>query len=205
MGKGFASPTQFRGDDIKNALIRNWRQLVTFINTWVVTYDTDATTLALPGDVTVAGDLTVTGTFGGAAYAHMYTSTPVATTISDTTNYVKLAGTTTLHDGLNFTMPSDGRLTYGGSGAGHFLVTVSISQTSASANQVFHYRVAINGTTDAASEMTRKQGTAADVGSLSFAQIESLSPNDYIEVYVRNETSATNVTAEFCQVTITRS
>ena len=65
LGKGFASPAQYRGDDYKTALIRNWRALVTFLNTWAVRYDSDGTNL------TVAGDLVVTGNLGanGAAAA----------------------------------------------------------------------------------------------------------------------------------------
>ena len=61
MGKGFSSPAQYRGDDVKTALIRNWRALVTFINTWAVRYEPDGETLALAGDVTAVGNLGVNG------------------------------------------------------------------------------------------------------------------------------------------------
>ena len=60
-GKGFASPTQFKGEDIKNALIRNWRNLTTYINTWVVKYDANGIDLELAGDLTVAGNIGVNG------------------------------------------------------------------------------------------------------------------------------------------------
>lgn len=61
MGKGFASPAQYRGDDIKPALVSNWRALTTHLNSYVPTFNADGVTLALPGDLTVAGALT-TGT-----------------------------------------------------------------------------------------------------------------------------------------------
>lgn len=59
MGKGFASPAQYRGDDVKPALISNWRALTTHLNSYVPTFNADGTTLALPGDLDVAGALTV--------------------------------------------------------------------------------------------------------------------------------------------------
>lgn len=61
MGKGFASPAQYRGADIKPALVSNWRALTTHLNSYVPTFNADGVTLALPGDLTVAGALT-TGT-----------------------------------------------------------------------------------------------------------------------------------------------
>ncbi len=73
MGKGFGSPAQFRGDDksVRTALIENWRALVTYINSYVPSYDAGTNDLTLPdyvdivGDLDVGGDLDVTGTISG--------------------------------------------------------------------------------------------------------------------------------------------
>lgn len=59
MGKGFASPAQYRGDDVKGALTKNWRALVTHLNSYVPTFTDGGTNLSLPGDLAVTGALTV--------------------------------------------------------------------------------------------------------------------------------------------------
>lgn len=59
MGRGFASPAQYRGDDIKPALVSNWRALTTHLNSYVPTFNSDGTTLDLPGALNVTGALTV--------------------------------------------------------------------------------------------------------------------------------------------------
>lgn len=59
--KGFALPRQFRKASLEEALSRNMRELVSFLNSFVVRFESDGTTLLLPGDVTVSGDTTVAG------------------------------------------------------------------------------------------------------------------------------------------------
>lgn len=61
MVRKFASPEQFRGENIRPALIANWRSLVTHLNRFVPWLESDGTSLLLPGDVSVAGNLDVTG------------------------------------------------------------------------------------------------------------------------------------------------
>ena len=200
-GKGFASPTQFKGEDIKNALIRNWRNLTTFINTWVVTFDSDGNTLDLPGDLNVQGDLTVEGN-NDPQYAGMYISTPTATVIAATTSHYKVLGTTTSALLSNFTMPANNRLTYTGVGTRVFHVDVALSTTTAAANVVVEWAIAKNGTVITGTEIQRKQTTAADVAAVALDFVVSLTLNDYIEVFVKNTTSATNVTATKMVVTI---
>lgn len=74
--RGFALPRAFRKEGLAESLSRNFRELTTFINTFVVRFETDASTVALPGDLTVAGDadvtgdLAVTGTITGVNYDH---------------------------------------------------------------------------------------------------------------------------------------
>lgn len=200
MGKGFSSPAQYRGDQIKTALIRNWRALVTFINTWVPTYESDGVSLVIAGDLTVPGDLTVQGTYTD-SYGTYYVSSSAATTISNTTAHFKVAGTTTAGPLSQFTH-TDNRLTYTGTPTQVFHVDVAISMTSASANQVIEFAIFKNGTLETGSEIQRKQGTATDVAALALDFMVSMATNDYVEVYVKNTTSATNVTADKMVVSI---
>lgn len=59
--KGFAFPRQFRAASLAESLSRNNRELVSFLNSYVVRFESDASTLLLPGDVTVAGATTLEG------------------------------------------------------------------------------------------------------------------------------------------------
>lgn len=59
-GKGFSSPAQFKGEDVKNALIRNWRNLTTFINTWVVRTEPDGQNVVIEGALGVNGNAAAT-------------------------------------------------------------------------------------------------------------------------------------------------
>jgi len=65
--KGFAFPRAFRDSSLAESLARNMRELVTFMNTFVVRFDDGAQNLTLPADLTVVGDVSATdGTFTGA-------------------------------------------------------------------------------------------------------------------------------------------
>lgn len=196
--KGFASPAQFKGDDVKGALIRNWRQLTTFINTWVVRLDPDGSALTLPGDLTVGGDLTVTGSGLGSStsYGAMYVSTPAATTISVAGTYVKAAGTTTIGtNNVDFTMPANNRLTYGGTDTKVFAVSVDLTFYCATGYNEMRVQIAKNGTVIAESAGGGKQtasGTAAVTGTAQ--ALVSLATTDYVEIWITNVTSTANIT-----------
>lgn len=132
------------------------------------------------------------------AMGGLYISGSSATTVSDTTSYFKVAGTTTSRTLHNFTMDTDGRLTYSGTPDIHVDCTATISMTAAQNNENIHFRVGLNGdatTADAiASETERYVSTGADVGAASVHYDSQMSNGDYLELFVRNETSATNVT-----------
>lgn len=128
----------------------------------------------------------------------IYISSSSATTISDTTTYFKVAGTTTSRTLKNFSMPTDGRLTYTGTPDIHVHVTASLSFTTASNSQIIHVRIGKNGSAtgadSVASEVQGKVGTGADVGDHAVHYDTMLSNGDYLEVFVRNESSASNLT-----------
>jgi hypothetical protein len=130
----------------------------------------------------------------------LWFSTPAATTTSDTGTYYKAAGTTTLQTSpaaVNFDMPANNRLRYTGTPTRQFLVQANASQTTASGSVVIHYRLAVDGTTVASSEIQRKQGTTpSDVGAFSIGTIVTLANGSYVELWLRNATSTTTVTVE---------
>lgn len=53
--KGFALPRQFREKSLSESLSRNFRELTSFLNSFVVRFEPDGSSLLLPGDVTVDG------------------------------------------------------------------------------------------------------------------------------------------------------
>lgn len=62
MGRGFAFPRSFRKDTLAESLSRNMRELTTYLNTWVVRFEADGTSLDLPGTLDVTGNTTLDGT-----------------------------------------------------------------------------------------------------------------------------------------------
>lgn len=127
----------------------------------------------------------------------IYISTPTETTVAAANTPLKAAGTTTLlATAQNFTMPANNRLTYTGTPDVLANVSISISMTAAANNKVVTMYVAENGTPVAASAVERKVGTGADVGALSVQYALTLSTNDYVELFVENNTDDTNLTIE---------
>ncbi len=60
--KGFAFPRRFKSaDSLLATLSRNNRELLAFLNNFVIRFDSDGSTVTLPGDLSVAGGLTVIG------------------------------------------------------------------------------------------------------------------------------------------------
>ena len=125
-------------------------------------------------------------------------------TIDDSTNYFEATAMTwTLSSGAHEFDESDGngRLTYTGAQdiMCHIACTISMT-TGGSNNQVLHFRLGKNGTTDAASEVQRKVGTGTDVGSTAMHLIASLSTGDHISLFAKNATSTGNVTIECANI-----
>lgn len=99
-----------------------------------------------------------------------------------------------------FDMDSNGRLRYTGAEPVVANVGLSVAVTSASSNQVIHYRLGKNGATSVNSEGHRKIGTGADVGAISIAGIFELDTNDYLSLFVSNESGSNDITIETAQL-----
>jgi hypothetical protein len=133
------------------------------------------------------------------------TGNATATVIGSAGTFVKVAGTTTEVASVTqkFSNATTNRSVYTGAFPGSFLVTVFASMTSGN-NQNLRMRVAVNGTTIAASNalfQTSGSGAASNIGTQVMV---SLSTNDYVEVFVTNDTAANNIAVSDLNVTITR-
>lgn len=122
-----------------------------------------------------------------------------AVTIAGTVNYYEATAPTWVlgsFDALFDQSSGNGRLKYLGVVAADLHIACTISLTCGSNNQVIHARLGKNGVSDAASEVQFKLGTVGDVASTALHLIATVSPGDYISLFVRNETGANNVTVE---------
>jgi len=125
-----------------------------------------------------------------------------ATTITSSGTYYKVAGTTTANTLYLFTH-TDNRLTYTGTPTHFFRIMASpISMISAGTNVVVSLKFAKNGTV-IGYPSTRKINTGSDVGSASCHFGVSLATNDYIELFITNETNTSTVTVEDLFISIT--
>lgn len=125
-----------------------------------------------------------------------------ATTISNTTDYYAVAGTTALSAMyLNFDQPGSGQLRYTGTVERHMHIACSISYKAASNNQsvlfqIMHYD---------ASGATASAVTSSRINDLIGTSTEStalhadvmMDTNDYLYLAVRNSTGANNITVEY--------
>lgn len=118
-----------------------------------------------------------------------------ATTIAVAGTYYKVLGTTTANTLDGFTHTNN-RLTYAGTTTHYFKIIASpISMISAGTNIISSLKLAKNGTV-IGYPVTRKINTGADVGACSLSFDVSLATNDYIELFVTNETNTSTVTVE---------
>ena len=128
--------------------------------------------------------------------AEIYVATPAATTVSAVSTWYKMAGATS--SGVisgHYTHPSDGRVTHTGTVTRTNLIQAVVSFTCASANQDVWISVYKSGTIVDSSIQKHKVGASGDISSTYIQCLVSLAENDYVEVYVLNDTSAANVTA----------
>lgn len=133
-----------------------------------------------------------------------YITSASQTSISSQSTPVKAAGTTALSDNTVaylFDMPANNRLRYTGTPDIHAHIAISTSMTTASNQKLVELSVYKNGTTQLAHSIVRRfVSTGADVGSTALHADVMLSTNDYIELWVANETDDTNLTIQFLYV-----
>lgn len=129
------------------------------------------------------------------AVGAIYFSTPVETIISTISTKTLALGTTTattpLHD---IDMPQNNRIQYIGVPTRHFIIDVALSTIAAGNNKTLEYQLFKNGIALPETLMTRAHGTGVDHGALPITTNVHLAQDDYIELFVSNETDDTNLT-----------
>jgi len=124
-----------------------------------------------------------------------------ATVISGSGVPTKVLGTTTPNAINQKFSHSDNRLTYTGGLIRDFQVSVTTSLTSGNNNVIGVY-VAKNGTILTESEMYGTTSSAGRAESISCQTILEMEENDYIEIWVENNTATQDITVEYMNVII---
>ena len=131
---------------------------------------------------------------------------PAATTIAVAGTYVKAAGTTTFDagpDDFSDDSGTDNRVKYTGLPTRHATVDATISYTCASSNQIIGIKLAINGVAIDGSETRHKIGTGSDLVSVALSAHIDIDTDDFLEIWLTNETTTASVTIENLHVMVT--
>jgi hypothetical protein len=127
------------------------------------------------------------------------TNNATATTIIATNTPVKASGTTTANTINQKFTHTDNRLTYVGALIRDFQVTATVSLSSGNNNLIGVY-VAKNGTVIPSSEMYSTTSSGGKAESITCQTILELNENDYIEIWVENNTATSDITTEYLNV-----
>lgn len=132
--------------------------------------------------------------FGG-----VYVSSSAETTISSSSTYTKVDGTTTLIGESNlFDMPANNRLRYTGPEPISAFIVASVSLQTASGTKDCRLAFHKNGSIVTNSITEDSVSTTSD-NIILFGLVE-LDTNDYVEVFVANETDTVNLTASYMTI-----
>jgi hypothetical protein len=124
---------------------------------------------------------------------HLYwTGNATATTIAVSGTMVKAAGTSTAGALIEKFTHSTGRLTYAGGFTGAFYIDASVTLTSGNTHDI-GIVIAKNGTPIANSESRVTTSGTGRVENVSNHTVIQLAPTDYVELWVTNYTTTTDV------------
>jgi hypothetical protein len=124
-----------------------------------------------------------------------------ATTISSTSTYYKINGTTEGY-GERFNYATSNKLIYNGSKEIKGKYVVNGNLKTSGTNQDLRVAVYVNGSLEEYVKVKAK--VANDTYTFSLNGQNELEQNDYLELYVRNETSTTSVLVEDFQFTVSK-
>jgi hypothetical protein len=114
------------------------------------------------------------------------------TVIASTATPVKVAGTFTVGDEAGYTGDTTGKITHTGNTARHIInCIVSMTVTSGTNHTVSMY-IALNGTVIPSTKTTTTTSSGLYRSLATFANLE-LDEGDYVEVFVRNESTTDNL------------
>jgi hypothetical protein len=113
-------------------------------------------------------------------------------------DYVKANINTSLSTSHLMSSPVGNRLVYTGRGSRHFHIVASISMTSALSQVTAGFKLAKNDLVLDSSVNTRRINTNTDIGATAIHGDVILDTDEYIELWLTNETSATAINIEEC-------
>jgi len=127
---------------------------------------------------------------------NLYITTTATTIFSAINTPTKALGTTTAVNLFRVSSPTDNRLTYIGNKTKKFIVVCTMSITAASNNIQYSLYISKNGIVLPESRSTTKIANGADHQAIALSCTLSMAPNDYIEVWVENDSGTTSMTVE---------
>ena len=132
----------------------------------------------------------------------LHVSSSIETIISAINTPAKVLGTTIAENLDKFTSPTNNRLLYVGSDERIIESIASISFRTASNNQDISFYLALNGSVITATRQQSRIGTGADIRTMSLSYDFDIFKNDFIEVWVENNTGSSNITIEFMNLSV---
>lgn len=125
-----------------------------------------------------------------------------ATNVISVNTPLKIDGATTASSINQKFSHSSNRATYVGGLLRDFKVSAVASVTAAASNLQIGFYVAKNGTVIPESEMYVTTNAASRAESVAIHTLVSLTTNDYIEIWVENDTNSTDVTVTYLNVIV---
>lgn len=125
------------------------------------------------------------------------TLTPIAASLT----WTKAANASALDDGAyRFSQAANNRLQYDGVADARSMITATVSLTAAANNKYLAVTLGVNGTPLTASKMSTKIGTGGDVQSVTVVAHPTLTPSDYVELFIMNETDDVDITVAHAEI-----
>ncbi|MCE3258792.1 MAG: hypothetical protein K0S12_433 [Bacteroidetes bacterium] len=136
------------------------------------------------------------------AAGNIYLTASAITTFAGSNQSTKILGTTTAANLFRASSPQSNRLTYTGNKTRRFQVVGSMSFSAQSSNRNFSFYIVKNGVVVQESRQTLRLNTGADKGSITLSCNVPMSTNDYIEVWVENNSDNSGITVESFNLSI---
>jgi hypothetical protein len=145
--------------------------------------------------VTTSGDTIEIASTEAASFASVsMAGNATATVIASTATPVKVAGTFVIGDvSAGWTAATDGRITHTGQTSRHIINAIVTLDTASGSNHLISLFIAKNGAV-ISTKMTDTVSSGLPRAIATFANIV-LDQNDYVELFVRNESTTTSVIA----------
>jgi hypothetical protein len=136
------------------------------------------------------------------AYGSIYISSSTATPLATANVPLKAYGTTSAETLQRFTMPTDNRLTYTGTKTRVFQVTATFSTLAEADGKFYSMYIYKNGSAIGGSRQKSKQQKGNEPNSIALSCNVSLATNDYIEVWIENNSDNKNFTVDQMNLSI---